>query len=399
MADGVREALQRDVVRGRLGRGRQRAEVGRCVDGDLPASASKARAWSRTAATRPRSSSADGRRPRVTARTASIASRARVRSRSTASAAAAGSDSSRLWTASSPSASPASWGPSPSCRSERRRRRSASRASTRVSWERRSCSVSWRAWSTGAACRATSAKRSRSGAQPRTTVVIPQHPHGCTAEEDGQLDEVPRGPTALGQEARRAVGHVECEPDVGQGEGVSERRDHRLRELIGRDGVLQPPTECCHGRIGIMPLSPSEPVYDTLQAGAQRPDEHRHHRRGRAPVVPSRRALEHRADHHHGHHVEPDHQHRQRAVDERAVDDDVDVEQAVAQDREPGGRQRYRDQAEMASTTNSRWSPPGSPPRRPSVTTSSAEASTTHLTRWRSSPLDRAGGPAVTPGR
>ena len=242
--------------------------------------------------------------------------------------------------------------PSPSWRSRRSRRRSSSRARTRCSRERTRSSRS------RIACTAAPAWRPRSSSRPSSSLRKPRSP-GRTPSTSRPAVSAPwtsgtvvvtGGATPWTAATTRSPRLVDdLEGDERQPQRLGDGLDDGGEGPVGLGRPLQPLPEPAHRPPRLVALAVHEPVHRSLEHVAQR----QRHERGEAggqqrDPIPVLRAGD-RAEQRHRDGVAGDHPERQAAVDERPVDDDLDVEQPVEQD--PGReaeRHRQRDQADPA---------------------------------------------------
>ena len=120
---------------------------------------------------------------------------------------------------------------------------------------------------------------------------------------------------------------------VGIGQQLAQQRLDLLRR--GLSGA-QPLEERRHALERLVARAAEAAVDDVLQRRAQRAEGDRHDER-RPGGGPGRVAAQRRSEHQRGERVRRSQQQRQRSVDERAFDRDVDVVEPVAQDRDPDG--------------------------------------------------------------
>ena len=147
------------------------------------------------------------------------------------------------------------------------------------------------------------------------------------------------------------------------------------------DLVAQPARERRERLRRVVAAAVEAAVHRRLDAGARGPEQRRDRQRRRRDREPGvrRQRLEHELEEQHDHEVGGGQRGRQRAVDERAVDDDVDVVEPVSQDRHRSGRRgRRHHQAEHA---------PGDDLARPGVEIQHAVERQEHRQRG-----DRVGG-------
>ena len=226
--------------------------------------------WS--APTRPSSSSAGGRRPWTRRRMSAIAVRSsRAQLGRPARRRAAGSRGDEP--AQHPglhASGPASWAPSPSCRSRRSRRRSSSRAVTSRSRERCRSAVSRTAWTATPACRARSSSSRRSAG--------PNGSPGRAAEQSSPTGSVlvaaAAGRTVPADRLPGARPPVRRRPSamrgVGQPQRLAHGRDDRRQDRLRRERALQPLAEPGERGVGLVALAVEQPVDPPLQPVAQR---------------------------------------------------------------------------------------------------------------------------------
>jgi hypothetical protein len=166
----------------------------------------------------------------------------------------------------------------------------------------------------------------------RLTRSHPEHQRtdGCAVVH--QRQRLGRGDRLTGRHRRGVV--REPHGHVRQPQPLPHRRDDRRQHRLGRQRALQPLAEL--GQRGVRLAAPAveQPVDRPLQARPGGREEHRddagRDQRDRQVVLaPQRRAEV--ADHEH---VDADDQHGERAVDQRAVDDDVDAVEPVAEHRD-----------------------------------------------------------------
>ena len=265
--------------------------------------------------------------------TAPTASRLRSASRFLAPA---GSRSISPEATSSPSPTPARVGPSPSCRSRRSRRRSSSRAWTRP--------VAGRPQGVGEA--RGEDRSTRRPCELRQQGFVAGRERAPVASFHQQAPDllalVGQGP--LGQ--RHAAGAPGAGPDavgglhrdVRQAQGRGDRVGNGDEGLARLGCTLKPRGEAGQGRVRIPAVAVHGPVHQSLEGGAQRQHEGRDHA-GRDDAGAPGPELATQGPEDSG--VQRDHAEGQPGVDESPVEDDVDVVEVMAQDREPD-RERHR---------------------------------------------------------
>ena len=292
-----------------------------------------ARPAARSAASRPRSSSAGGRRSWTRRRTSSSASRTSVRASRTSSRARSGSDSTALPAASSRIATPPSAGPSPSCRSRRIRRRSSSRPSTsrsRLSWTSaasRLLRIAIAAWRT----RSTSSPWSRRDSIERTP-DRGQHQPTDALSGVGDVDlRAPAGSAPVAGRHGATVGCVQLDPDEGHLERRRDGTGERRQLLVDGAGLLEPGRERRHHVVPVAAPPEQHPAYGGAHPRAQRAvdphGQHQHHQRHVAFVeTVAQQGTAHGQDEQ----VEGDHQSGHPGVGERPGDQGVHVREVGA---------------------------------------------------------------------
>ena len=125
--------------------------------------------------------------------------------------------------------------------------------------------------------------------------------------------------------------------------GLHRLVDHAAQvegERLEVELVTEPSTERLQRACRVVAMTVEAPVHERLDARPRRPEQRRH-REGRRRDRQARVRRQWRQDeleHQHRRQVGQRQRRRQRAVDERAVDHDVDVEEAVAQNRDGDGQ-------------------------------------------------------------
>ena len=119
-------------------------------------------------------------------------------------------------------------------------------------------------------------------------------------------------------------------------------RSRSAAQLVEVDLPAQPCAERLQRALGVVAAPVEAAVDEALDARAQRQEERRDDERrgGDREVRAARERREHRLPREHEPRIREPEQHGERAVDERARDQQVDVEEPVAEDRD---RDRHRD--------------------------------------------------------
>ena len=144
----------------------------------------------------------------------------------------------------------------------------------------------------------------------------------------------------------RAARLVELDRGVRQSQGVRDRLDDaREGRARRRDVVLQALCEPRYDGVRIVALAVQETVHAALHADPHRLEQDRHDRRGDHGGSETALTREHGAGERKHPDVARDDARGQRAVQQRAPDDEVDLVQAVSEDRD-AGRDGDRDEPE-----------------------------------------------------
>ena len=137
------------------------------------------------------------------------------------------------------------------------------------------------------------------------------------------------------------------QPDIGPGGRGALGQDpgHPRQQVLGGVGPRHPPGEVGEDLVGGGPAAIDQPVGQALDPCPHRLESDRHHRRGgdRQSQARPRAALRQRPEADHDRHVHTGDEHGERPVDEGLVDDDVDVVEVVAEDRDADGDRDQRD--------------------------------------------------------
>ena len=233
----------------------------------------------------------------------------------------------------------ASVGPRPSWRSRRRRRRSSSRALTSCSRERASWALRRTASTACAACSESisSTRRSASESALARPARGEHEPADGLAVRDQRDHErlrrrSPHRPPRRARIRRRPRARPPRSRDAGH---ARSRRPASAAPRPGSTGGAELAPECLHGDLGLVARAVEQPVDAALQPRAQRGERERadgrRQRRDDRSV-----STRQRADPEHDSGVGRRDHGAQQAVGERAVEEDVDVVEAMAHDRERG---------------------------------------------------------------
>ena len=124
-------------------------------------------------------------------------------------------------------------------------------------------------------------------------------------------------------------------PDLDAGSLQLQRRDQRGRQgrkhIMDGIGFTDGLSHALHDRLGVAAVAVQEAIGDTLQELAERCEGNGHRRRRQQRLGSPEVVTDQRGGSLHHSDVEPDERHGQRGEHQRAIDDDVDVEQVVAE--------------------------------------------------------------------